>query len=91
MEQDGAVPLPAELAGTQLPRHLAVIMDGNFRWATQRALDRNAGHEAGLEAFKSLLRCCRSWGVEALTVSGFSGTAVAPFTALCVIARLSPP
>lgn len=64
--------LPADLHQERLPRHVAVIMDGNGRWAKQRGLPRFMGHRRGVDALKDLLRCCRDWGVEALTAYAFS-------------------
>ena len=54
------------------PRHIAVIMDGNGRWAKQRGLPRTAGHAAGAEAFRRIANYCRTLGVEYLTVYAFS-------------------
>lgn len=54
------------------PRHIAIIMDGNGRWAKKRGLPRNAGHAAGAEAFRRTANYCRSLGVEYLTVYAFS-------------------
>lgn len=64
--------LPADLQRERLPKHVAVIMDGNGRWAKQRGLPRFMGHRRGVDALKNLLRCCRDWGVEALTAYAFS-------------------
>jgi len=55
-----------------IPRHVAIIMDGNGRWATGRGLPRIAGHEAGAESVRDITRACRSWGVQALTLYSFS-------------------
>lgn len=55
-----------------LPRHVAIIMDGNGRWATQRGLPRIAGHHQGAEVVKDILRCCKDWGIQVLTVYAFS-------------------
>lgn len=55
-----------------LPRHIAVIMDGNGRWAKQRGLPRREGHEAGSEAVRALVRECRALGIPYLTVYAFS-------------------
>ena len=55
-----------------MPNHVAVIMDGNGRWAKARGLPRVMGHRAGVEALKSTLRSCSDWGVEALTAYAFS-------------------
>lgn len=67
-----ALQLPADLHQERLPKHVAVIMDGNGRWAKQRGLPRFMGHRRGVDALKDLLRCCRDWGVEALTAYAFS-------------------
>ena len=55
-----------------VPRHIAIIMDGNGRWAKKRALPRTAGHAAGAETFRKIANYCRSLGVEYLTVYAFS-------------------
>ena len=55
-----------------VPRHIAIIMDGNGRWAKKRGLPRTAGHAAGAEAFRRTANYCRSIGVEYLTVYAFS-------------------
>ena len=55
-----------------LPRHVAIIMDGNGRWATQRGLPRSAGHAAGVEALRDIIRASDDWGVECLTIYAFS-------------------
>ena len=54
------------------PRHIAIIMDGNGRWAKQRGLPRTAGHKAGAESFRRIANYCRTLGVEYLTVYAFS-------------------
>ena len=54
------------------PRHVAIIMDGNGRWAKKRGLPRTAGHAAGAEAFRRIANYCRTLGVEYLTVYAFS-------------------
>ena len=54
------------------PRHIAIIRDGNGRWAKQRGLPRTAGHAAGAEAFRRIANYCRTLGVEYLTVYAFS-------------------
>ena len=54
------------------PEHIAIIMDGNGRWAKQRGLPRTAGHNAGAEAFRRIANYCRSIGVKYLTVYAFS-------------------
>lgn len=55
-----------------LPRHLAVIMDGNGRWAKSRGLNRSEGHKAGTEAAKNIVTRCRELGIEHLTLYTFS-------------------
>ena len=55
-----------------VPRHIAIIMDGNGRWAKKRGLPRTAGHKAGAEAFRKIANYCRTIGVEYLTVYAFS-------------------
>jgi len=54
------------------PRHIAIIMDGNGRWAKKRGLPRTAGHAAGGEAFRRIANYCRTLGVKYLTVYAFS-------------------
>lgn len=54
------------------PRHIAIIMDGNGRWAKKRGLPRTAGHAAGAESFRRIANYCRTLGVEYLTVYAFS-------------------
>ena len=55
-----------------VPRHVAIIMDGNNRWARQRGLPGPAGHRAGVEAVRDVMRSCREHGVEILTLFAFS-------------------
>jgi len=55
-----------------VPQHIAIIMDGNGRWAKKRGLPRNAGHAAGAEAFRRTANYCRKIGVKYLTVYAFS-------------------
>lgn len=57
---------------TQVPQHLAIIMDGNGRWATARGLPRLAGHRAGTENLRQLLRACVRHGIKVLTLYAFS-------------------
>ena len=56
----------------QIPRHIAIIMDGNGRWAKKRGMPRTMGHKAGAEAFRRTANYCRTLGVEYLTVYAFS-------------------
>ncbi len=64
--------LPSDLKRERLPRHVAVIMDGNGRWAKRQGLPRIMGHKRGVDALKELLRCCKDWGIQALTAYAFS-------------------
>lgn len=64
--------LPSDLDIHRLPQHVAVIMDGNGRWAKQRGLPRSMGHRQGVDTLKDLLRCCKDWGIQALTAYAFS-------------------
>jgi undecaprenyl diphosphate synthase len=64
--------LPADLKRELLPKHVAVIMDGNGRWAKRQGLPRFIGHKHGVDALKDLLRCCKDWGIGALTAYAFS-------------------
>ena len=56
----------------RLPRHIAVIMDGNGRWAKKRGLPRTAGHKAGAETFRDIATYCKELGMDYLTVYAFS-------------------
>ena len=56
----------------KLPRHIAVIMDGNGRWAQQRGLPRSEGHKAGVAAARGIVTECRKLGIEYLTLYAFS-------------------
>ena len=57
---------------SRLPRHIAIIMDGNGRWAKQRGLPRTAGHKAGAETFRRIATYCKDLGLDYLTVYAFS-------------------
>ncbi len=65
---------PAETGENQsrVPTHVAIIMDGNGRWATQRGLPRLAGHRAGTENLRRVIRACVEFGVPYLTIYAFS-------------------
>jgi undecaprenyl diphosphate synthase len=68
-----AEPRPkAPNSGVAVPRHVAIIMDGNGRWAKARGLPRSAGHRAGAEAARKALRAAGEAGVECLTLYAFS-------------------
>ena len=62
----------ALLDETRIPKHVAVIMDGNGRWAKKRALNRLKGHKAGIEAVRETIRAASDSGVEFLTIYSFS-------------------
>ena len=55
-----------------VPKHIAIIMDGNGRWAKKKGMPRTAGHAAGAEAFRRIANYCRTIGVQYLTVYAFS-------------------
>jgi undecaprenyl diphosphate synthase len=55
-----------------LPRHIAIIMDGNGRWAQRRGLPRTAGHKAGVDSVRSTVEACVESGIEVLTLFAFS-------------------
>src|SRR6201991_2579335 len=61
-----------DTAAVALPRHVAIIMDGNGRWAKKRHLPRLAGHRQGVEAVRKVTRAARAMGIEALTLYAFS-------------------
>ena len=61
-----------EVDFSRLPRHIAIIMDGNGRWAKKRGLPRTAGHAAGAETFRTIATYCREIGIRYLTVYAFS-------------------
>ncbi len=63
---------PVRLDPARIPQHVAVIMDGNGRWAQQRALNRLRGHKAGIEAVRETIRCASDVGVRYLTIYSFS-------------------
>ena len=56
----------------RLPRHVAIIMDGNGRWAAKRGLPRSAGHAAGAETFRKIATYCKNIGMQYLTTYAFS-------------------
>jgi undecaprenyl diphosphate synthase len=64
--------LPEDLDKTKLPTHVAVIMDGNGRWAKKHFLSRIKGHEKGSEAVRTIVRACREFGIAYLTLYAFS-------------------
>ncbi len=62
----------AEVDRKRIPCHIAIIMDGNGRWAHRRGLPRSLGHKAGVEALRVIVRACSQLGVKYLTVYAFS-------------------
>ncbi len=62
----------SQLRSDRVPRHVAIIMDGNGRWAESRGLVRNEGHRAGIEAVRAVLRAANDLGVRYLTLYAFS-------------------
>ena len=70
-KQNKANPLD-QIDRDRLPRHIAIIMDGNGRWAQKRALPRSMGHRAGVEALRKIVKTCSKLGIEVLTVYAFS-------------------
>src|SRR5512140_2524471 len=71
-KQSTAGELPARIDRSNLPRHIAIIMDGNGRWAKQRGLPRFAGHKKGAETVRSVTEHCRQLGLPVLTLYAFS-------------------
>ena len=61
-----------EIDKTRIPQHIAIIMDGNGRWATERGLERSAGHQEGVEAVRRVTTECSNLGVKFLTLYTFS-------------------
>jgi undecaprenyl diphosphate synthase len=60
------------LCTSKTPRHVAIIMDGNGRWARERGMPRIKGHEEGAESARAVIRACRRYGIEYLTLYAFS-------------------
>lgn len=65
-------PVAERLSLQKLPQHLAIIMDGNGRWARERNLSRIEGHRAGAESVRTIVRACRRIGIPILTLYAFS-------------------
>ena len=61
-----------QVAMDRLPRHIAIIMDGNGRWARKRALPRSMGHRAGVETLRKIVKTCSKLKIQVLTVYAFS-------------------
>lgn len=69
---NGVMPMPAGSDRTEAPRHVAIIMDGNGRWAAARGLPRAEGHRRGVEALRKVVRAAFELGIEYLTIFSFS-------------------
>jgi len=65
-------PVPGDPAALKLPSHIAIIMDGNGRWAKQRLMNRIRGHEKGADTVRRIVRTCREIGIDILTLYAFS-------------------
>jgi len=72
LSSNSSAPFPTDIDVSKIPRHIAVIMDGNGRWARQRLLNRVKGHERGAETVRTVVRTCREAGVSYLTLYAFS-------------------
>ncbi len=66
------VPMPPRAPCQPLPRHIAIVMDGNGRWAQQRSLPRTAGHREGAKAVRRIVQACSERDIEVLTLFAFS-------------------
>ena len=64
--------VPTEVDFSRLPKHIAIIMDGNGRWAKKRSRPRTVGHAAGAENFRTIATYCKESGIDYLTVYAFS-------------------
>lgn len=67
-----AAPTSPATTATGVPRHVAIVMDGNGRWASQRHLPRLAGHKKGIDALRRAVQACFDRGIQVLTVFAFS-------------------
>ncbi len=72
MNSSPSAAIPVDLDTTNLPAHLAIIMDGNGRWAKKRLLNRINGHEKGSDTVRTVVRTCREIGISFLTLYAFS-------------------
>ena len=66
------MPIPQSLDPTYIPRHIAIIMDGNGRWAKRQHKPRLVGHKVGVDSVQEIVECAGEWGVEVLTLYAFS-------------------
>jgi len=69
---NNTLPVSPDVVVPVIPRHVAIIMDGNNRWAKRRGVSGPTGHRAGVEAVRGVLRACKQHGVEVLTLFAFS-------------------
>src|SRR5216117_1205914 len=72
LEHRSEAELQSLLIPDLLPRHIAVIMDGNGRWAAQRGLPRMAGHTEGIKSVRDMMTLCGELGIRSLTIYAFS-------------------
>jgi undecaprenyl diphosphate synthase len=70
--QTNTDPMPAEAGAAPLPRHVAIVMDGNRRWARLHGLSEGEGHSAGVDAIRPIVEHCADLGIEALSIYAFS-------------------
>lgn len=61
-----------DISKDKLPQHIAIIMDGNGRWAEKKGLTRSVGHRAGMEKIKEITQLCSDFGIKILTIYAFS-------------------
>ncbi len=61
-----------DISKDELPQHIAIIMDGNGRWAKKRGLTRSVGHRAGMEKIREITQLCSDFGIKILTIYAFS-------------------
>ncbi|MFH1826482.1 MAG: isoprenyl transferase [bacterium] len=72
MERGSSQSLPPSISPSNIPQHIAIIMDGNGRWAQGKGLPRAAGHKEGVESIRVVLKACTELGVKYLTLYAFS-------------------
>jgi len=66
------MPVPQSIDSSYIPRHVAIIMDGNGRWAKRQHKPRLYGHKVGVDSVQEIVECAAEWGVEVLTLYAFS-------------------
>ena len=72
VDREETVPFELTVDRASMPRHIAIVMDGNGRWAKSQGKSRSAGHEEGARTLKRIVRAASDMGVEVLTVYAFS-------------------